>query len=116
MSETKLSEYQLEYLRENFYVTKVLEKTAGGPDPAGGWEGCGVPAAEHRQLFDEGYLVATKLPEVYSGSVSRSDDGGKIGVDDLPFLLTHTYALTEKGIKASGCTISFVFHMVGKND
>lgn len=116
MSKTKLSEYQLASLREHFYVTRVLERTTGGPGPDAGFDYGGVPAAEHKQLFDEGYLVATEMPEVYSGSVSASDDGHKIGVDDMPFLLTHTYKLTEKGVKASGCTISYVFHMEGKHD
>ena len=56
-----------------------------------------TPVRELDQLFNEGYLTAKALDEVYSGPLVESATFGEVGADVLSFRVTHAYALSEKG-------------------
>jgi hypothetical protein len=56
-----------------------------------------TPVRELDQLFNEGYLTAKALDEVYSGPLVESATFGEVGADVLFFRVTHAYALSEKG-------------------
>ena len=99
----ELSALQGELLRV-IAKDSLTERIVGGPAPdddlTGVAETIGLPRVELAQLFSEGFITAVKMPHTFSGPVFRPDNTGvdkPLGVDDLPYLITHEYRLDEKG-------------------